>query len=76
MNGTFYHEDGKQIIKDAEITGCVVNGVTILSGVEVPTTLSAPAGSLYFLLLAGSVGLYQNTGSSLIPVWRKLEASV
>lgn len=73
---TFLHEGNTQIIKGATFIDTIINGVHVLSGGTVPTTLSAPSGSIYICLLEGSVGLYQNTGTELLPVWRKLEVSV
>lgn len=67
-NGNFYHIDKKQYIENVSLVNCLINGATILTGTGVPVG-GAPAGSLYIRTQTGSVSLYQNIGTELLPQW-------
>lgn len=68
--GTFYHEDGKQVIKDATL---VVGESLILHSDTAPTAeLLAPVGSLCICTAADGVALYINKGTATTPSWKAL----
>lgn len=91
QKGNFYHKDGEQFIEGATLQACNIvagmadslnvgndeNGeIQIITSAVVPTaSVIAPAGSLCVCTLAGSIGLYVNTGTAEAPEWKSATLS-